>query len=259
MDRPSNAYWDAGIVFGAAAVLSYGLYRLFRPSPAQAAIGGCPEQSPQDFLIRSNYLKDPALFKKAVDYRTAHYGYFPGFGDPSLNDHPPSFYAAKTSFFGVPVTLNQKVISALKCVEQAILQDCASTPYQPQALSGLRMANSYHDFEVSNHVYGIALDVDPIRNPCCGCTPGPAGPQNPICQELDTGPYSRMAMPECWVHAFERYGWYWLGHDVLRDKMHFEFLGDPDLLPSVSVPKPTASMALQNLSSGQDYGPYPYE
>jgi hypothetical protein len=34
-------------------------------------------------------------------------------------------------------------------------------------------------------------------------------------------------MPECWVHAFERYGFYWLGHDVLRDTMHFEFLGDP--------------------------------
>jgi hypothetical protein len=37
-----------------------------------------------------------------------------------------------------------------------------------------------------------------------------------------------MAMPECWVHAFERYGFYWLGHDVLRDTMHYEFLGDPD-------------------------------
>jgi hypothetical protein len=30
------------------------------------------------------------------------------------------------------------------------------------------------------------------------------------------------------VHAFERYGFYWLGHDVLQDTMHFEFLGDPD-------------------------------
>jgi hypothetical protein len=37
-----------------------------------------------------------------------------------------------------------------------------------------------------------------------------------------------MAMPECWVHSFERYGFYWLGHDVLRDTMHYEFLGDPD-------------------------------
>jgi hypothetical protein len=36
-----------------------------------------------------------------------------------------------------------------------------------------------------------------------------------------------MAMPECWVTAFERYGFYWLGHDELKDTMHFEFLGDP--------------------------------
>jgi hypothetical protein len=42
-----------------------------------------------------------------------------------------------------------------------------------------------------------------------------------------------MAMPECWVHAFERYGFYWLGHDVLRDTMHFEFLGDPDRIVKV--------------------------
>ena len=41
-----------------------------------------------------------------------------------------------------------------------------------------------------------------------------------------------MEMPECWVHAFERFGFYWLGHDVLRDTMHFEFLGDPDRIVS---------------------------
>lgn len=193
---------------------------------------GCNEQQAQDFLIRSNYLKDPALFQKAVEYRTRQYGYFPGFGDPSWNPHPPSYYAQATTFFGVPVTLNAKAIPALKCVEAALKAECSATPYQPQALSGLRMANSYHDFEVSNHVYGIAIDIDPMRNPCCNCTPGPAGPQNPLCQQPDTGPYSRMTMPECWVHVFERFGWYWLGHDVLRDNMHFEFLGDPDRIAS---------------------------
>jgi hypothetical protein len=30
------------------------------------------------------------------------------------------------------------------------------------------------------------------------------------------------------VQAFERFGFYWLGHDALQDTMHFEFLGDPD-------------------------------
>ena len=37
-----------------------------------------------------------------------------------------------------------------------------------------------------------------------------------------------MAMPECWVHAFEKYGFYWLGNDQLQDTMHFEFLADPE-------------------------------
>jgi hypothetical protein len=30
------------------------------------------------------------------------------------------------------------------------------------------------------------------------------------------------------VDTFERFGFYWLGNDVLEDTMHFEFLGDPD-------------------------------
>lgn len=42
-------------------------------------------------------------------------------------------------------------------------------------------------------------------------------------------------MPRCWVSAFERFGFYWLGRDALEDTMHFEFLGDPDrILRSVS-------------------------
>ena len=38
------------------------------------------------------------------------------------------------------------------------------------------------------------------------------------------------ALPKCWIDAFEHYGFYWLGRDPdLRDTMHFEFLGDPEL------------------------------
>jgi hypothetical protein len=48
-----------------------------------------------------------------------------------------------------------------------------------------------------------------------------------------------MAMPRCWVSAFEKFGFYWLGHDELADTMHFEFLGDPRKIlkagPSVHV------------------------
>lgn len=219
---------EVGLIVAGGVLAAVGATYLFVRHTYRAPASGCPEQSPQPFLIRSNYLRTSGGLAAAIAYRTQNYGYFPGFGDPSLNAHPPSYYARPTTFFGVPVTMNQRVIPALKCVEAAIKAECGATPYQPQALSGLRMTNTYHDNEVSNHVYGIAIDVDPMLNPCCGCTPGPAGPQNALCQQPDTGPYSRMTMPECWVHVFERYGFYWLGRDTnLRDKMHFEFLGVP--------------------------------
>ena len=85
---------------------------------------------------------------------------------------------------------------------------------------------------MTNHIYGIAIDVDPDINTCCGCVP----PWNdaPRCKRPAKTEYDRMVMPECWVHAFERYGFYWLGHDVLRDTMHFEFLGDPERISKSS-------------------------
>jgi hypothetical protein len=44
--------------------------------------------------------------------------------------------------------------------------------------------------------------------------------------------WEKTSLPRCWVEAFERYGFYWLGRDQLEDTMHFEFLGDPDrILP----------------------------
>jgi hypothetical protein len=45
-----------------------------------------------------------------------------------------------------------------------------------------------------------------------------------------------MAMPACWVSAFEQYGFYWLGHDELKDTMHFEFLGDPNKVAPTLAP-----------------------
>jgi hypothetical protein len=92
-------------------------------------------------------------------------------------------------------------------------------------LGGLRTANTYRGVEISNHLFGIAIDIDPERNPCCGCVD--PWPSNPICK--NKGPvYKRTALPKCYIRAFERFGFDWLGHDKLEDTMHFEFLGDPD-------------------------------
>ena len=76
------------------------------------------------------------------------------------------------------------------------------------------------------YVYGIAIDIEPDRNTCCGCV----APWNEhaLCKQKNKTVWERMAMPRSWVETFEKYGFYWLGHDVLQDTMHFEFLGDPD-------------------------------
>jgi hypothetical protein len=200
-----------------------------------ATNGPCREQPPQEFLVRAHINRAPKsraeleeqrrLRRESIAYRTKHYGYVKGFGSPDDNAASPRALSEPTTFFDRPVVLNRRIIPALKCVEERLKTDCSRTPYSPTILSGLRRKNTYFDGEVSNHVYGIAIDVDPEKNPCCKCV----SPWNTSerCQGQRTA-WERMSMPRCWVEVFERFGFYWLGHDVLEDTMHFEFLGDPD-------------------------------
>jgi hypothetical protein len=197
------------------------------PTPAAGAeTSACNEQAPQEFLIRGHFLKERTGNERAIQYRTDQYGYFKGFGRPAPDAQAASSQTVTTKFMGLPVRMHRKVVPALACVEAEIKQACAASPYTPHALAGIRFRNTYRGGEVTNHAYGIAIDVDPSLNTCCGCVP----PWNdaPACKRAGKSEYDHMAMPECWVHAFERYGFYWLGHDVLKDTMHFEFLGDPD-------------------------------
>jgi hypothetical protein len=197
----------------------------------------CNEQPPQDFLIRGNYrwradatpedrVRQRAMHRAAVEYRTRRYGWVEGAGDRSWNARDPKAYARDGKLFGVGVQMNERVLVALGCVEETIRQRCADTPYQPEVLDGLRSRNTFHDDEVSNHLYGIAIDIDPNKNPCCGCVPPLS--EWPRCKVPVSSPFERTGIPRCWVESFERFGFYWLGHDVLEDTMHFEFLGDPD-------------------------------
>jgi hypothetical protein len=198
------------------------------PAPAlpAAPTSACNEQAPQDFLIRSHFLKEKDGNQRAIQWRTEHYGWFRPFGKPGPDAQPPSASVVATTFMGLPVRMHRKVVPALMCVEEDIKRTCADHPYTAHALGGIRFRNTYRGGEVTNHIFGIAIDIDPAINTCCGCVP----PWNdaPACKRQAKTEYDRMAMPECWVHAFERYGFYWLGHDVLRDTMHYEFLGDPD-------------------------------
>ncbi len=209
----------------------------------------CNEQEPQPFLIKAHFDSHVAnhggrrewvqILDRAVRYRTEQYGYVEGYGDKAWNDRTPADEARAVTFFGVPVMIHRRIAGALACVESAIRARCAEHPYQPTVLSGHRKRNTYVNGEISNHVYGIALDVDPTRNPCCKCIG--SWRESARCQN-DKTQYERMDMPRCWVGEFERFGFYWLGHDRIEDTMHFEFLGDPNRIlrgtKVASRPKP---------------------
>lgn len=202
----------------------------------EALATSCNEQAPQEFLIRGSYVWQPtatpeerstrrAIHRRAVEYRSRNYGFVEGSGDPKWNALAPGDLTRDGRFFGVPVRMNNRVLTALGCVEKVIAHECASEPYVPRVLDGLRTRNTFHNDEVSNHLYGIAIDIDPDRNSCCGCVPPLS--EWPRCKKPVSSPFERSLVPKCWVDRFERFGFYWLGYDQLEDTMHFEFLGDP--------------------------------
>ncbi len=202
----------------------------------------CLPQSAQPFLVRASYWPASQHVKehqRSLRYRTEHYGYVKGFGEASWSATTPKKETVSTRFFGLPVELHRAVVPALACVEAELKVACSATPYTPGALAGLRDRNTYRGGEVTNHLYGIAIDIDPQKNPCCSCVK--PWRDSPLCKKKTNDPYARMAMPRCWVDTFEKYGWYWLGHDRLQDTMHFEFLGDPSAIMGVPATRPSSA------------------
>jgi LysM repeat protein len=204
------------------------------------------KQKPQKRFFRSSYRSQCGSgtecrrkHKAFTAFRTKNYGYFRGFGDKELNANNPQHYTQWIDFMEKKVRLNQLAIHPLKCAERAIKKRCKKCtpdpkypgeckkkfPYKPRVLSGLRHRNTFRGGEVSNHVYGIAIDLDPSHNTCCGCVG--KWKKHPKCRRK-LPKNQRMIMPMCWVKEFEKFGFYWLGNDKLQDTMHFEFLGDPD-------------------------------
>lgn len=162
----------------------------------------------------------------AVRYLAERYGHVENEATTRWNAKGAAGQAKTVRFMGLPVSVHAKMAPALACVEKRIKKTCTGGSfYAPRAVGGFRTANTYRGIEISNHLFGIAIDIDPDRNPCCGCVD--PWPSNPICK--NTGPvFKRTALPKCWIKSFERFGFDWLGHDTLEDTMHFEFLGDPD-------------------------------
>jgi hypothetical protein len=230
---PAQSYAaDAAAATDAAAAEALDAGVADAGSPTSA----CNEQVAQAFLVDAHFNgrslataeqvhEWKAAVARSIRYRTEQYGYFTGFGSSDWNSKSLRSQIRLTRFFGLAVRLHEKIIPALRCVEQALREECTEYPYQPHALSGVRTKNTYFDGDASNHVYGIAIDIDPIENPCCNCVE--PWSLNPRCRGKKTD-FERMAMPACWIPVFERFGFYWLGHDQLKDTMHFEFLGDAD-------------------------------
>jgi hypothetical protein len=197
----------------------------------KAASQECRVQKPQRFLERRTFVRkgavDPARHAKALRWLTDRYGSLAESAPGLQNMDAPFSHAETVQFFGLPVSVHEKIAPALACVEKRIRKTCKGrSHYTPRAVGGFRTSNTYRGPEVSNHLFGLAIDIDPERNPCCGCVD--PWPTNPLCREPAATVYDRTALPKCWVKAFERYGFDWLGHDDLEDTMHFEFLGDPD-------------------------------
>jgi hypothetical protein len=191
---------------------------------------GARVQAPQRFLERRWFLHGGQLDTRkhaiALRWLVERYGNADDDVTPRWNGQPAHAHAKTVQFMGMPLSIHAKIAPALAAVEKRIHKTCTGgARYTPKAVGGFRSANTYRGVEVSNHLLGIAVDIDPDRNPCCGCVD--PWPTNPICKK--PGPVlKRTALPRCWIQSFERFGFDWLGHDTLEDTMHFEFLGDPD-------------------------------
>lgn len=224
------------------------------PSAAPSIPPGfrCVEQRPQPFLVRTNWFtadeqkKGLELHQKAIRYRTEHYGYFKGFGRAEWNAHAPGHYAVSTTFMGLPIIVNKRVVPALACVEKALKEGPHASEYHPRGIGGIRYHNTYRGGEVSNHVYGIAMDMDSDVNTCCGCMG--TWNQHPLCRKKVSSVYERTKLPPSWVDTFERHGFYWLGHDPMQDTMHFEFLGDPEKILEPTDSRPAAHAPAPSLA-----------
>jgi hypothetical protein len=74
---------------------------------------------------------------------------------------------------------------------------------------------------VSNHARGLAIDINPLLNPCTAID-GTIQPANGVYDPTKPGTLT----PECEVvRIFEMHGWRWLGRRERKDWQHFDKAG----------------------------------
>lgn len=225
--------WRLGLPCVLALLVALLLNLPALPAGARTKRPECRPQRAKEFLKRSSFVRhgrlDAKRNERALRWRIQHYGRVDGVPFASEAEQDAHAQGTTAYFFGIPLRLHRAIAPALDCVERRIVAHCRKRrdQYRPRALGGFRDVNTYRGGEVSNHLFGIAIDIDPDRNPCCGCVE--PWPEHPACRDKERTPFEQTSLPSCWIHAFERYGFYWLGRDPqLRDTMHFEFLGDPE-------------------------------
>ncbi|MCC6216098.1 MAG: M15 family metallopeptidase [Polyangiaceae bacterium] len=231
----------AGVAVGAVLVAELPTVAVASEGRAEAApkerragskARSCKPQRAKRFLERTSFVKGGALdaeaHGQALRWRVERYGHVPGAPYEDLNERSAASFAKPVRFLGLPIVVHEKMAPALACVETRIRATCKGKgkAYVPKAIGGLRAANTYRGGEVSNHLFGLAIDIDPPRNPCCGCVA--PWRDHALCKKPRTkSVWDRTALTPCWVAAFERHGFHWLAKDPLEDTMHFEYLGEP--------------------------------
>ncbi len=125
----------------------------------------------------------------------------------------------KTKLFDRDIYVNKRVAKAFACVQKEIEQCQEAGGYDIDSIGTYNWRTVRGSrTRLSAHSFGIAVDINPDRNPMC-----PGWPNCAHEQVLITD------IPECVVQAFKRYGFEWGGDwQTRKDPMHFEYHGEPE-------------------------------
>jgi len=154
-----------------------------------------------------------------VRYRTERYGPLPGLRQRRAKTALSALYATRRPSHGFLAQPEPPGDPGLACVERAIQARMCQHSLPAARVLGLRPTTPTRTYEI--RTTSTASRSTSIRIRILLRLRAPVE-STPLCRDKSRTVLQRMAMPECWVHHFERYGFYWLGHDELEDTMHFE-------------------------------------
>ena len=135
----------------------------------------------------------------------------------------PGSHLTGYDFFGNQITVNELLTPYLDEIQKEI--KAANINYSFDNVQSFNLRSKRHGGGLSLHSWGIAIDINPDRNPYQRGNYGP--PQTDIPGEV--------------IEIFKKYGFFWGGDwPGERDAMHFEWYGSSltgDILDKVSSQK----------------------